>query len=83
MSTHWGFAADGQHGAIFPTTDPVDGEEIFATFTEARKALADWFLFVADAYRAAARDARALRKADVTARAEEYGLDEFGARAVF
>jgi hypothetical protein len=81
--TNWGFMADGQHGSIFPTTDPVDDNEIFATFTEARRALSDWFLYVADAYRDAARDARKLRKADVEARAADYGIDEFGARAVF
>jgi hypothetical protein len=81
--SNWGFMADGQHGTVFPTDDPVDGEEVFATFTEARKELSDWFLFVADAYRDAARSARKLRKADVVARAADYGLDEFGARAVF
>ena len=46
--SNWGFMADGQHGTVFPTDDPVDGEEVFATFTEARKELSDWFLFVAD-----------------------------------
>jgi hypothetical protein len=75
--------ADGQHGTVFPTDDPVDGSEIFATFTEARKELSDWFLYVASAYRDAARDARKLRKADVEVRAADYGLDESGAREVF
>jgi hypothetical protein len=38
---NWGFMADGQHGAVFPTTEQVDDDEVFATFTEARKALSD------------------------------------------
>lgn len=81
--SNWGFMADGQHGTVFPTNDPVNDDDVFATFTEARKALSDWFLYVADAYRRAARDARKIRKADVVARAADYGPDEFAARAVF
>lgn len=62
---NYGFMADGQHGCVFETTDPVDGEEVFATFSEARTALADWFAYVARAYFARAREARKIRKASV------------------
>lgn len=80
--SNWAYAADGQHGSVFPTADPVDGDLVFATFTEARKGLSDWFLFVANAYRDAARDARKISKADAEARFAEYGPD-VNVRAVF
>jgi hypothetical protein len=80
--TNWAFSADGQHGAVFPTAEHVDDDEVFATFTEARKALSDRYLSIADAYRDAARDARKIRKADAEAWAAEYGPD-VNARAVF
>lgn len=73
-ATNWEFAADGQHGNVWPTENPVDGETVFATFTEARDGLAAWFAFVANAYHYSARRARALRKADYEAsmRAGEF-----------
>lgn len=61
------FSADHHNGRIDETDEPVDGDTIFATFTEAREGLAQWFLFVSDAYRSAAREARRLRKKDMTA----------------
>jgi len=63
--SNYGFVADGLSGGIFPTDDPADGEEVFDTFAGARKALADWFDYVAAAYRQRAREARKLRAADM------------------
>jgi hypothetical protein len=80
--SNWEFAADGQHGGLFPTDAPVDGDTVFATFTEARKALSDWFLYVAAAYRDAARDARKIRKTDAEAHFARFGPD-VSTRAVF
>ena len=65
---NWTFVADGLNGAVVPTTDPVDGEEVFVTFSEARRELASWFDHVASAYRRAARDARGIRRADADMR---------------
>jgi hypothetical protein len=63
--TNYRFDADGQLGGIAETDEPVDGDMVFATFTEARDALSGWFLDVSRAYRLAALRARHLRKRDM------------------
>lgn len=59
----WG--AEGAQGTVFSTSDPVDNDEVFATFTEARTALVNWLNGIAAEYRNAAREAQQLRKSDV------------------
>jgi hypothetical protein len=63
--TNYRFDADGQTGGVAETGEPVDGDMVFATFTEARDALAEWFREVSGAYRLASLRARHLRKRDV------------------
>jgi hypothetical protein len=63
---NWGFGADGMNGSVFPTTDPVDNEEVFDTFAKARTALADWFAYVGAGYYREATKTRKLTKAEVT-----------------
>lgn len=64
---NWTFTVSALDGSVRPTADPVDGEEVFAKFTEARSALAEWFWYVSTQYRWAALNARGLRRADVPA----------------
>lgn len=73
---NWGFTADGMNGSVFPTTDPVDDEEVFATFAKARAALADWFAYVGAAYYREATKTRKLAKADVLADLKARGHEE-------
>lgn len=63
---NWTWYTDGQHpeGGVEETADPVDGTEVFATFTEARAALTDWFRYMAATYADGERQARRLRRAD-------------------
>ena len=63
--TNYCFSADGMTGGVGETDEPVDGDMVFATFTEARDALNEWFLEVSRAYRLAALSARHLRKRDL------------------
>jgi hypothetical protein len=65
---NWTFLADGPHGIVAPTSDPVDGQEVFAKFSEARSALAEWFRAMSRMYMDACVDARKIRRADVDMR---------------
>lgn len=57
--------AQGLSGGIRETSDEPDGREVFATFTEARQALGDWFSQMTFCYGAARRFAREIRKSDL------------------
>jgi hypothetical protein len=62
---NYGWDADGPFGTIYETDAPADNAEVFATFTEARTALVRWMTGMAAEWQKAARNARALRKADI------------------
>ena len=55
---NWYWSADGIFGDVKQTDEDVDGEFVFATFREARAALAKNFDDMASQYRMSARDAR-------------------------
>lgn len=65
---NYAWMADGRSGAVVPTSDPVDNDEVFATFTEARGALVKWLNGIAAEYRVAAREAQTIRKSDIDGR---------------
>lgn len=62
----WG--AEGAQGTVVMTTDPVDDDEVFATFTQARAALVNWLNGIAAEYRKAAQEAQRLRRSDIDTR---------------
>lgn len=63
LNYYW--EAHGIDGWVGDTTDPVDGVEVFATFSEARRALGDWFDHVAKEFDARRYWARKMLKADL------------------
>lgn len=57
--------AEGLSGGIRETSEEPDGREVFATFTEAREALGNWFSRMSYHYGTARKFAREIRKADL------------------
>jgi hypothetical protein len=62
---NYAWDAEGLEGWITEVTDPVDGVEIFATFTEARQALGDWYDQVAKDFDTRRYWARRMLKSDL------------------